>query len=226
VLLNKVPCDVEAYNDLDLRISRLFRVLQTQGCAFVERMRFVPYSEYEFEEAAEYPPDASDIEKAARDFIRWRQSFGGRGKTWSCTTRRARGGMAGDVNGWWTAIDQLPEIIERLRRVEVLHQPAIDAIERFDHEEAVIYCDPPYVPDTRAINSRDVYGIEMSEKEHCELATVLNRCRSKVIISGYPSALYEDLYASWRRVEFDMPNHAAGGRTKLRKCETLWLNWE
>jgi DNA adenine methylase len=225
VLLNKPPCEVEAYNDLDLKISRLFRVLQMQGSAFVDRLRFVPYSEYEFEHAAEYPPDASEVEMAARDFIRWRQSFGGRGRTWSYTTKRARGGMAGDVNGWWTAIDQLPEIVERLRRVQILTQPAIDAIRRFDHEEAVIYCDPPYVPETRAVNSRDVYGIEMSETEHCELGAALNRCRSKVIISGYPSDLYEDLYASWRRVEFDMPNHAAGGRTKMRKRETLWLNW-
>jgi DNA adenine methylase len=225
VLLNKTPCDVEAYNDLDLKISRLFRVLQTQGPAFVERLRFVPYSEYEFEDAAEYPPDAPEIEKAARDFIRWRQSFGGRGKTWSCTTTRARGGMAGDVNGWWTAIQQLPEIVERLRRVQILNQYAIDAIQRFDHEDAVIYCDPPYLPDTRAANSRDVYAIEMSEKEHCELGATLNKCRSKVVISGYPSDLYDDLYGSWRRVEFDMPNHAAGGRTKMRKCETLWLNW-
>jgi DNA adenine methylase len=225
VLLNKAPCEVEAYNDLDLKISRLFRVLQMQGSAFVDRLRFVPYSEYEFEIAAEYPADASEVEMAARDFIRWRQSFGGRGKTWSYTTKRARGGMAGDVNGWWTAIDQLPQVIERLRRVQILTQPAIDAIRRFDHEEAVIYCDPPYVPDTRAVNSRDVYGIEMNETAHCELGAMLNKCRSKVIISGYPSDLYEDLYGSWRRVEFDMPNHAAGGRTKMRKRETLWLNW-
>ena len=225
VLLNKAPCDVEAYNDLDHKISRLFRVLQAQGSAFIERLRFVPYSEYEFEDAAEYPSDASEIEKAARDFIRWRQSFGGRGQTWSCTTRRARGGMAGDVNGWWTAIDQLPAVIERLRRVQILNQRAVDAIRRFDHEEAVIYCDPPYLPDTRAANSRDVYGVEMSEQEHCDLAAILNACRSKVVISGYPSDLYTRLYASWRQVEFDMPNHAAAGKTKMRKRETLWLNW-
>ena len=111
VLLNKAPAEVEAYNDLDLKITRLFRVLQRRGRAFVERVQFVPYSEHEFENADCYPEDASDIEKAVCDFIRWRQSFGGRGKTWSCTTTRARGGMAGDVNAWWTAIEQLPEII-------------------------------------------------------------------------------------------------------------------
>jgi len=225
VLLNKSPVEVEAYNDLDLRITRLFRVLQKEGREFVQRIQFVPYSEREFECAADYPQGASDLDKAMCDFIRWRQSFGGRGRTWSYTTKRARGGMAGDVNAWWTAIEQLPEIIERLRRVQILSQPAIDAIRRFDHPEALIYCDPPYLHETRAPNSRDVYGIEMTEEEHRQLGEVLTKCVSKVVLSGYPSPLYEDMFRCWRRVEFDIANHAAGGRKKSRKCETLWLNW-
>lgn len=225
VLLNKPPVEVEAYNDLDLKITRLFRVLQTQGQEFAERVQFVPYSEYEFENAAHYPPGASELDKAVCDFIRWRQSFGGRGKSWSYTTRRARGGMAGDVNAWWTAIEQLPEIVERLRRVQILFQPAIDAIRRFDHPEALIYCDPPYLHKTRSPSSREVYGIEMTEEEHCELGEVLNRCLGKVMISGYPSELYDKLFQSWRRVEFDIANHSAGGRKKNRKQETIWLNW-
>jgi len=225
VLLNKQPVEVEAYNDLDLKITRLFRILQKEGRQFVERIQFVPYSEYEFESAENYPAGASDLDKAVCDFIRWRQSFGGRGSTWSYTTTRARGGMAGDVNAWWTAIEQLPEIIERLKHVQILSQSAMEAIRRFDHPEALIYCDPPYVHETRAANSRDVYGVEMTEKEHYELGELLNACVSKVIISGYPSTLYEDIFSTWRRIEFDIANHAAGGRKKSRKRETLWMNW-
>ncbi len=117
VLLNKPPCEVETYNDLDLRITRLFRVLRDQGSEFVRRVRFIPYSQPEFDAAADYPDGAIDLDMAICDFVRWRQSFGGKGKSFSYTIGRARGGMAGDVNAWWTAIDQLPEIIERLRRV-------------------------------------------------------------------------------------------------------------
>ncbi len=225
VLLNKPPVEVEAYNDLDLRITRLFRVLQTQGHDFVERVQFVPYSEYEFNNAESYPPNASDLEKAVYDFIRWRQSFGGRGTTWSYTTKRARGGMAGDVNAWWTSIAQLPEIVERLRRVQILCQPACKAIRRFDDPEALIYCDPPYLHETRDPNTRDVYGVELREKDHMELGELLNKCKSKVVISGYPSLLYESLFGSWRRIEFDIANHSAGGRQKARKRETVWLNF-
>ncbi len=225
VLLNKPPVEVEAYNDLDMRIVRLFRALRTSGAEFLEAVRLVPYSQYEFDSAAEYPSGASDVEKAVCDYIRWRQSFGGQGRTWSYTTKRARGGMAGDVNAWWTAIDQLPEIMDRLKRVEILHQPAVKAIRRFDDREALIYCDPPYLHETRHPNTRDVYGVEMDSADHAELAKALNECESKVVLSGYPSQLYDDLYRSWYRVVFDMPNHSAGGRKKARRREVLWLNW-
>lgn len=67
--------------------------------------------------------------------------------------------------------------------------------------------------------------MEMSEEQHVQLGEVLNRCVSKVIVSGYPSDLYGDIFGSWRRLEFDIANHAAGGRRKSRKRETLWLNW-
>jgi len=223
VLLNKPPVDVESYNDLDLRITRLFRVLQLQGAEFVERMQFIPYSQKEFADAKEYAADATDLDKAICDFIRWRQSFGGQGKGWSCTTTRARGGMAGDVNAWWTAIDQLPRVIDRLKRVQILHQPAIKAIKRFDNEEALIYCDPPYLHSTRGVKSCDVYGVEMSQADHEELASVLNACKSTVVLSGYPSPLYGELYSDWRQVELEIANHSAGGETKARMTEVLWI---
>lgn len=225
VLLNKPPVEVETYNDLDHRITRLFRVLRDEGAAFLEKVRLIPYSQVEFEDASRYPENATDLDYAIRDFVRWRQSFGGKGQSWSYTTSRARGGMAGDVNAWWTAIDLLPVIIGRLRRVQIICQPAIEAIPRFDHPEGLIYCDPPYVHETRAIGSRKVYGVEMSDRDHQELATLLLGCKAKVVLSGYRCPLYNELYSSWTRVEFDIANHAAGGRKKSRERECLWMNF-
>jgi DNA adenine methylase len=225
VLLNKPPVEVETYNDLDERITRLFRVLREQGPAFVEQAWFVLYSQIEFEKASEYPPEATELQMAMCDFIRWRQSFGGKGKSWSYTTGRARGGMAGDVNAWWTAIEMLPEIIDRLRRVQIICQPATDAIERFDHKEGLIYCDPPYVHRTRSKGGTKVYGVEMSDDEHRQLAATLSKCKAKVVVSGYPSELYSEIYDGWRTVDFDIANHAAGGKSKGRATERLWLNF-
>jgi DNA adenine methylase len=223
VLLNKKPVEVEVYNDLDLRITRLFRVLRDQGEKFIEKARLIPYSQVEFEAAATYPAGASDLEMALCDFVRWRQSFGGKGESWSYTTGRARGGMAGDVNGWWTAIEGLAQVIDRIRRVQIICQTARDAISRFDHAEGLIYCDPPYVHSTREEHSRNVYHAEMTDDDHRELAEILRKCKATVVLSGYPSPLYDELYSGWRLVTFDIANHAAAGKDKGREVEFLWI---
>lgn len=225
VLLNKEPVEVETYNDLDHRITRLFKVLRDQGADFLTKARLTPYSQIEFEAAAEYLPNATDLDMALCDFTRWRQSFGGKGDGWSYTTSRARGGMAGDVNAWWTAIEHLPEIVNRLRRVQIICQSAYEAIPRFDHEDALVYCDPPYVHSTREQNSRMVYHTEMSDEDHGRLAAILRKCKGKVVVSGYPSPLYESLYGGWRRFTFDIANHAAGGKRKGRETECIWMNY-
>ncbi len=224
VLLNKPPSEVEVYNDLDQRITRLFRVLRDNGEELRRRLALTPYSEIEFQEAA--VPSDDEIEQARRDFVRWRLSLGGRGDSFSFTLHRVRRKMADVVSGYLSMIDdQLPHIIERLRTVQIIRRPAIDVIGTWDSRDTLIYCDPPYVPQTRHEGSREVYGCEMTEADHRELANVLNKCRSRVALSGYPSELYRELYCSWRQVEFDIANHAAGGRSKSRKKETLWLNW-
>ncbi|MBS0208732.1 MAG: DNA adenine methylase [Planctomycetes bacterium] len=225
VLLNKRPVDVETYNDLDQRITRLFRVLRDDGDQFLAKVQLMPYSQVEFNDSKRYPEGATELDKAICDFVRWRQSFGGKGQSWSYTTGRARGGMAGDVNAWWSAIEGLPQVIERLRRVQIVCQPACEAIKRFDHEEGLIYCDPPYVHSTRGKGGTDVYGVEMSDEQHRELASTLANCKSKAIVSGYPSQLYDELYAEWNRIDIDIANHAAGGKTKAREVECLWKNY-
>ena len=82
----------------------------------------------------------------------------------------------------------------------------------------------PYLPQTRT--ARKVYGdFEMTEAGHRELLDVLRACRGKVMVSGYDNGLYDDLLADWRRETFDVPNNAAGGRTKRRMTEVLWCNF-
>jgi DNA adenine methylase len=225
VLLKKQPAEVETYNDLDLRITRLFRVLRDQGDEFIRYASLILYSQVEFERAKEYPENASDLDMALCDFVRWRQSFAGKGESWSYTTGRSRGGMAGDVNAWWTAIEMLPEIIKRLQRVQIICQSAFDAIPRFDHADGLIYCDPPYVHSTRSEQSRSVYHAEMSDEDHRRLADLLNNCKAKVIVSGYDSTVYYEAYSGWRRATCDIANHAAGGRAKARETECLWMNF-
>ncbi len=222
VLLNKPPAPVEIYNDIDGRLVRLFRVLRERPLEFQQALTLTPYSEEEFHSCL--APVEDELEAARRDYVRWRQSLGGRGDTFSYTLHRSRRGMADVVSGFLSAIDeQLPLIVDRLRRIQVLHRDAFDVIERWDSPGTLFYCDPPYLPN--AVASPGVYSYNLTYEDHQRLLGVLRGRAGKVAVSGYPSELYERMLGDWRRVTFDLPNHAAGGDTKKRCCEVLWTNW-
>jgi DNA adenine methylase len=219
ILLNKTPSPREIYNDLDHRITRFFLVLQNHGDELLRKLRSTLYSAVEFEYAAE--PSDDWVEQARRDFVRWRMSFGGQGRTFS-SSNRSRNDMAGDVSGFRSAVDEvLPRVRERILNVGIECRPAIEVIRKYDGPTALHYVDPPYLHSTR--RCRDVYGHEMTEFDHCELANVLHECRGAVVLSGYPSQLYDDLYRDWKTVTLDIVNHAAGGESKRRMTEVLWL---
>lgn len=223
VLLNKEPSPVEVYNDLDLRITRLFRVLRDHGEEFRRRLQLTPYSEAEFLHAT--LPHYDEIEQARRDFVRFRQSIGGRGDNYSFSLHRARRGMADVVSGYLSAIDgELPKIVERLGTVQIMHRPASEVIRLYDGPDTLFYCDPPYLPQARA-DRRVAYSVDMTEDGHRALADRLRCCRGKVVLSGYPSDLYDELYKGWRVVRVEVANHAAVGKSKRRQVECVWLNW-
>jgi DNA adenine methylase len=225
VLLNKAMSQIEVYNDLDKRITRLFRVLRDRGDELHRALTLTPYSECEFDHVTASNGDSpeDDVELARRDFVRWRQSIGGRGEGFSYTLHRVRRGMADVVSGYLSAIDdELPKIIERLRSVQILDRPAIEVIQRYDTEQTLFYCDPPYMPETRTSGG---YEVDMTADDHRQLIDVLLRCKGKVVLSGYPSPLYDELFSTWRVVTFDVANHAASGESKKRQTECLWMNW-
>jgi DNA adenine methylase len=93
-----------------------------------------------------------------------------------------------------------------------------------DTAATLFYLDPPYLHGTRA--AKGVYGPrEMSDADHRQLLDALRSVRGKVILSGYPSALYDDALQGWNRESIDIANHAAGGEAKRRMTEVLWRNF-
>jgi DNA adenine methylase len=89
----------------------------------------------------------------------------------------------------------------------------------------LIYCDPPYVHETRHPGSLDLYGVELSADDHRQLSKVLHGCKAKVVLSGYNSPLYNELYGTWRTERIEISNHASSGASKSRMQEVLWMNW-
>jgi DNA adenine methylase len=131
--------------------------------------------------------------------------------------------MNEQASAWLTAVEGLPAVHVRLRRVVVLNRPALAVLRSQDGPGTLFYLDPPYLPATRA--APRVFGAEMTEADHRELLSVIVGLKGRVMLSGYPSPLYDRYLAGWNRPGFDLPNHAAGGRSKRRMTERVWCNF-
>ncbi len=67
--------------------------------------------------------------------------------------------------------------------------------------------------------TRRRYRFDYEEQDHIELLELLKTLPCNVILSGYPSALYDERLTGWRTLELQVMNHA-GVRT-----EKLWFNF-
>lgn len=227
VLINRPPSPVETYNDIDGDLVNFFRVLRDDREALVRAIGLTPFAREELALACgPQPPDLSDLERARRFFVRARQVRTGLAQVasagrWAHCKLTSRAGMAGAVSRWLGSVEDLPEIAQRLLRVQIEHAPALEVIERYDSPETLFYCDPPYVHGTRG--DVNAYAHEMTDEDHRDLAAVLHSVRGKVALSGYDGDLMADLYHDWDRV-------VAPGKmchsVKQERTEVLWVNYE
>lgn len=238
VLLAKNPDGIsEVVNDIDKHLTNFWRVLQDEQSflALKRILEAVPFSEVEWVDSKEFAEKLVEVnmhrgtlvdptEHAIRFFIHCRQSLAGRMDTFAPLSKtRTRRGMNEQASAWLNAIEGLPEVHTRLKRVAILNRDALEVIERQDGPDTLFYLDPPYLGSTRA--SDDVYQHEMTSTQHAELLYTIKQCKGKVLLSGYSSQMYEERLASWHRHEFDMPNQAASGKQKRRMIEVVWCNF-
>ncbi|HDS7794168.1 TPA: DNA adenine methylase [Raoultella ornithinolytica] len=116
-----------------------------------------------------------------------------------------------------------PDFLDRL--ADTLFIDVGDAetfLDRFDFASAgrvLIYADPPYPHETRSSSAR--YRHEYSVEDHERLLMCLRDLPDNVsvILSGYPSELYDRTLPSWRSSEFQAMTRG-GVRT-----EKIWMNY-
>lgn len=217
VLLRKPRSYAEIYNDMDNEIVNLFRVAREHGGELFRLLEMTPFSRADFEES--YKPAASEIEQARRTVVRSFMGFGSNAHN-KATGFRANSNRSGTTpsHDWANYPDCFKHVVKRLRGVTIENRDACAVVRHHDSQETLIYADPPYVLDSRADSNPD-YRFEMSNADHETLAECLRSVQGMVVLSGYPTSLYESLYGDWTRVECTA---FADGAAKRTEC--LWLN--
>lgn len=228
VLLNRDPSPIETYNDIDGEVVNFFKVLRNQKEKLVRLVALTPFSREEFAKACIVDSSLNSLERARRFYIRARQVRTGLAQTaslgrWANCKNTSRAGMSGVISRWLGGVEALPEIAQRLLRVQIENRPALEVIKLYDSSETLFYCDPPYIHDTRGDSK--AYGYEMTDEEHRELANVLDNAQGKVALSNYECELMEELYPKPKWTKIIGPirtNHS----TKGTRQEVLWVNYD
>lgn len=226
VLLQKERSAAEVYNDLDGEAVNLFRVLQDPlaSARLLDLLRLTPFARAEFELSGEKTDDP--IERARRLIIRSFMGFGSNAHNARPTGFRSNSNGSGSTpaHDWVNYPNALEFALARFMGVVVESRDAFKVIEQHDRAETLFYVDPPYLPETRSpANKYDLkyrmYRHELSRGGHSKLLSLLRRVEGMVLLSGYPSELYDKRLKGWRRIEREALADGARPRT-----EVLWIN--
>ena len=218
VFFKKDPAPIETINDISGDVVNLFRVVREQSDNLARAVFATPYSREEYEQCCISSSD-DPVERARIFLVLHWQGFGYR----DCT----KSGWKRDVNGreaayamreWYRLPYSIISVVDRLKTAQIECRPALDLIQEYNKPNVLIYCDPPYVMETRRGKQ---YANEMTDQDHVRLLKALNDHKGTVAISGYDCNLYREMLSGekWTRYEINALAERGAHRT-----EVLWLN--
>lgn len=216
VFFNKTPAYIETINDIDGNIVNLFEVCRKYPEELAKAINLTPFSREEFIRCSE--PSDEPIEQARRTLVRYHQSFG----TSNSSKKSWRNVQTYGGPRCATMWNYLPEAVikccERLKEAQIENIDALSLIERYNHSDTLIYCDPPYLQNLR---KRNMYRCEMSNEKHIEMLKLLKASNSKIVLSGYDNELYNTELSDWVTVTKDTT-----AQMGLHRTEKLWMNFD
>jgi len=228
VLLAKPRSGTEILNDVDGGVVHFFAVLRDWPAELARACRLTPYSRAEYGAAADFDdPGLPEVERACRFWVRCCQSFNcagaGRRAGWAISSAPGSN-EARSVAGIAARLDQ---VARRLSGVYIKRQDALDVIAAHGRPDALIYADPPHLAGTGSGFARTRagdYRHEAAWEHHQALARALHATPAAVLLSGYDSRLYRDLYTGWHRLEIRVtkPSGNHGVTAARHATEVIW----
>jgi DNA adenine methylase len=222
VLLAKEPSPYETVNDLNRDVMTFWRVLRERPDDLQRVCELTPHGRDELAES--YKDSQDDLEQARRIWVRLTQGRTARMTTtgWRFRARPVGGTPTRDIAGY---LDRMALAAGRLAHVSLECRPALDVIATYGkHEGVLIYADPPYLSTTR--NGTNYQHELASEGQHRGLASVLRSCEATVVLSGYHSPIYDEMYDGWYVHELETVTSQGNGKADYdpSRVEVLWSN--
>jgi DNA adenine methylase len=219
VFFAKSPSHAEVLSDINGEIVHFFRMLRERPDDLIRACALTPYAEEELiagYRQVERPID--DIERARRFYVRLELGWNSGGRLSGGFRRDTRGTRHVTAAIEYIDVMHLYQAAARLQHAQIDRADVMDQLIRYNDPDTLLYLDLPYVQSARG-SEKKMYADEMSDATHRQIADLCHWSRSKIIISGYQSPLYEELYADWQCVTIE-----AYDLNKQPQSEYLWIS--
>jgi DNA adenine methylase len=115
----------------------------------------------------------------------------------------------------------LPSLFSAVPAVTVMSGDALQYLRKLRcTRSTLIYCDPPYLQETRR-SKQAIYKHEFNTcQQHTRLLMLLLKMDCMVMISGYRSSLYDAVLQAWRRADKKVTL-----RNGIKATECVWMNY-
>ena len=226
VILNREPSKLDVFNDIDSNVVNFFKQLRGDSDRLIQQIELTPHSREEYYFCRDNVDAVDDdFERARRFYTTANQCFGGVIRQYNSGWTFDRKGKTSSAKRWANKPEVLMGIVTRLKQIQIENVSFEKLFELYDGDEALFYCDPPYLDKTR--QDAKAYTHEMNEIDHFNLLVTINNCKAKVALSGYESEMYNDLLPNdkWNKTTFETTTTFQQGRKSTARIETLWMNY-
>lgn len=223
VLLNRDPSPIETLNDKNSRLVNFFRVLRENPEELINQLQLTPHSREEYNDAW-YKQEDSAMEQARKFFVRTQQSMWAAGgqaqaKGWAASIKESRLFLSEKTNKWVAAVNNLPKVVERLKRVQLECKDFRYIMKHYDTAETLFYLDSPY---DKTFRSDTKYEFDFLHQDFYDLHHYASKIKGRVAISGYKTEFMTELFKEFRLSEGPTRKN---NRSEKEAKEVLWTNY-
>jgi DNA adenine methylase len=225
VLFAKEPSEIEVINDADKKIANLFYCVAFHFDEFWNKAKWLLHSReilktLKAKVKTSPPSKLGDVEHAVATYYVILGSFASHGGLrYAIKESEAKKFITNKILN-------LRLVRKRLKNVIIESKDFEELIARWDTEETLFYCDPPY------FGAEHYYDIPFTKQDHERLLAILKQTKGKWILSGYHNELYDTALKDYPYVEKQVSKSSYGvtkyskNKTRPLATEVIWLNFE
>ena len=187
---------MEVYNDGDGELVNLMRCIKYHSGELQREISGYYNSREMFLDALEqlHCRGFTDIQRAARYFIKMRISYGANGRQFGCNKKPLQ-----------KSTEYLSTVSERFSTVVIENKNYDDLIKVYDRPKAFFYLDPPYY------GTEKMYDVSFTKEDHLNLKQHLSSIKGLFLLSYNDDPFIRELYRDFNIEPIQRSNNLSKG---------------